>query len=72
MSAIQDGARVRLTFRERRGDRVVDAYVTWTEEREGFLYFGYQPMSVEHGLWGCAKQYPEPRPFGLQSAEVLS
>lgn len=68
--------RVRLTFLDRKGERVVDAFVTWTEERPDCqLYFGYQPTGPDrhkHCTWGCVKLFDEPRPFGLQRVEILS
>lgn len=68
---MKPGDRIEMVIKDRRETRRFTATVLNVEERDGGLYFGYQPDDLRHGRWGYNLLLPEPRPFGLQSVIPL-
>ena len=68
MVQLKKNDRVEITrsFRRTGGTETFTAVVSWVEEREFGIYFGYVPDSVDNGLFGALRLEREPKPFGAQ------
>lgn len=55
---------VQLTERCRRGEEKFEVRIKWIERRDGFWYFGWEPMDTRQCGWGCSRIMDNPREYG--------